>query len=66
MFDMCLALPERYVGARPPRRWCVPLAHEAFECFSNDGLDGGHFIVGQLLKFTFAPLAALACLRSGG
>jgi hypothetical protein len=34
------------------------LAFEAFEGFADDGLDGGHFIVGQLLKFAFAPLAA--------
>lgn len=36
----------------------ILLSFEAFEGFADDGLDGGHFIVGQLLKFALAPLAA--------
>jgi hypothetical protein len=33
------------------------LAFEAVEGFADDGLNGGHFIVGQLFKLAFAPLA---------
>ena len=36
----------------------VGLAFEAVEGFMDDDLNGCHFIVGQLLKFTFASLAA--------
>jgi hypothetical protein len=46
------------VQPRPPRKRRVLLAFEAFKGFADDGLDGSHFIVGHLLKFAFAPLAA--------
>ncbi len=36
----------------------VGLAFEAVESFTDDDLNGCHFIVGQLLKFAFASLAA--------
>ena len=36
----------------------VGLAFEAIESFADDDLNGCHFIVSQLLKFVFAPLAA--------
>ena len=36
----------------------VGLAFEAVESFMDDDLNGSHFIVGQLLKLAFAPLAA--------
>jgi len=36
----------------------VELAFEVFEGFADDGLNGGYFIVGQLLKLAFASLAA--------
>jgi hypothetical protein len=63
MFGICLA-PSRRVrrcsSSVPdaPRGWRVLLVFEAVEGFADDGLDGGHFIVGQLFKLTFAPLAA--------
>jgi hypothetical protein len=41
-----------------PRRRRALLAFEAVEGFADDGLDGGHFVFGKLLQFTFAPLAA--------
>src|SRR5260370_2830296 len=56
--------PSRRVRRNPstvpdvPRALSVLLAFEAFEGLADDGFDGGHFIVGQLVKLAFAPLAA--------
>lgn len=59
--------------SRPPPTWrpklthnnlCKPLAaevglaFEAVERFADNDLNGRYFIVGQLFKFAFAPLAA--------
>jgi hypothetical protein len=41
-----------------PRRRRVLFVFEAVEGFADDGLDGGHFLGGQLFKLAFAPLAA--------
>src|SRR6266702_1215897 len=65
--------PKLEVFSRPPPAWrpkltqnnlCRPqapdvgLAFEAVESLMDDDLNGCHFIVGQLLKFAFASLAA--------
>jgi hypothetical protein len=63
MFGICLA-PSRRVrrclSSVPdaPRRRRVLFVFEAVEGFADDGLDGGHFLGGQLFKLAFAPLAA--------